>query len=155
MEALTLAPHHALVASDQVAPEAMRDFFDRYYPMLGEFLGSVGASPLAARAYYFSPPGEVFDLAAGFVVPAGDLAVISPLVGDIGDERVTLRAFDSMDVLTHRVTAPYEELGARWESFSRDALTAGHSFAGLTFEEYVTMPGGEEAPVTDLYIALS
>lgn len=149
MEPTALPAHTALVAHSEIAPDEMRDFFDRYFPMLGEFTESVGVTPRAARAYYFRPPADTVDLAAGFVIADGDIDMVEPLVGDIGDERVSLHRFEAMEVFTKDVTGPYEELGNQWETFMAET---GHT-GGFFFEEYVTMPGGPEEPVTRLFIA--
>ncbi|WP_165164441.1 hypothetical protein [Corynebacterium qintianiae] len=155
MEQITLPAHTALVAHDTLQPEAMREFFDHYYPLFGEFMESVGVTPQAARAYYLRPPAAVFDLAAGFVIADADLDMVEPLVGDIGDGLVSLRRFEEMEVLTERVSGPYDLLGEQWEKFAGDALAQGHTIEGLTFEEYVTMPGSGGDPVTQLFIALT
>ena len=155
MNEITLPAHSTLVAHDTVGPDALREFFDHYYPLLHEFTESVGVLPQAARAYYFSPPGEAFDIAAGFVIADEDLDLIAPLIDDIGDGHVSLKRFEEIEAVVKRVTCAYSDLGAQWDEFAAATEADGHAVDRLLIEEYVTMGDDQDAPVTDLFIPLT
>ena len=145
-------PVPTAVVRGRVRMEELPSFYDRAYTLVASVLEQQGVQPLEAIGYYLSPPGEYFELEAGFTtaVPVTDETGVGEASG--GEVVASSLPGGELARLTH--LGAYDRLAESWGRLGRWIDEQGRRPGPGLWEVYVTEPTPETDPEsrrTDLY----
>lgn len=127
--------HTAVIIRELVPANEMQDYFARTGDVLMEMVNSAGIpAPQSMRTYYYSGPGETFDMANGLVLADEHLAAITV---PEGAEIVT---FPEATALQTEVAGSYSQLPDAWMELSTEISARGYTPGLMSFEDYLNVP---------------
>lgn len=135
IEKVVVPAHSAVIIRELVPANEMQDYFARTGDELMAMVTRASIpAPQSMRTYYYSGPGETFDMANGLVLSDEHLAAITLPDG------AQIVSFPETTALQAEVTGSYEQLPDAWMELSTEIPARGYTPGLLSFEDYLNVP---------------